>query len=85
MAAVDATDCAMEGTVSCASREDGRPALTGTDAVVAGIGATAAGLAGNSFAFAIEPSVAERVVLGFAATTSGLLAFAVIVFTESFV
>ena len=42
LAAVDATDCAMEGTVSCANREEGRPALGGTGATptVAGIVAT---------------------------------------------
>ena len=30
LAAVDATDCAMDGTVSCANREEGRPVRTGT-------------------------------------------------------
>ena len=37
MAAVDATDCAIEGTVSWASRDDGRPERTGTpDEVITG-------------------------------------------------
>ena len=30
LAAVDATDCAMDGTVNCAKRDDGRPDFCGT-------------------------------------------------------
>ena len=37
MAAVEATDCAIDGTVSWASRDDGRPERTGTpDEVITG-------------------------------------------------
>jgi hypothetical protein len=41
LAAVDATDCAMEGTVTWARRDDGRPALAGAGATT---GATGAGV-----------------------------------------
>lgn len=52
LAAVDATDCAIDGTVSCARRDDGRPVFCGTpDGPVTSVGsltgigaATAAGL-----------------------------------------
>ncbi len=40
LAPVDATDCAIEGTVSCTRREEGRPVRTGipSSASVAGFG-----------------------------------------------
>ena len=72
LAAVDATDCAIDGTVNCAKREDGRPALGGTDgvAVETGGGAAAVGLAGAA-ACAIVPGATLRAALGLDATTSG--------------
>ena len=82
LAAVDATDCAMEGTVNCARREDGRPALAGIDAVATGMGSGTA-LADTAAAFATVPGVTECVTLGFD-TASDLPAFAVIIFSESF-
>ena len=79
LAAVEATDCAIEGTVNCASRDDGRPALTGTDGA-AGV-ANATGATGATEAF-IGATTGAAGSLG--AFTSGLAAFANVVFTESF-
>lgn len=45
MAAVEATVCAMEGTVSCANRDDGRPVLAGAvadEGLATGVAATLA-------------------------------------------
>jgi hypothetical protein len=74
LAAVEATDCAIDGTVNCANREEGRPALAGTDAVAIGAGAGSAGLmfAGAGAPFALLVGV------------GALEAFAIVVFTESF-
>jgi len=64
LAAVDATDWAIDGTVSCANREEGRPDFTGT-ALVAGAGAGTGG----------EGAIACTDGLTFASTeTGGVLA-----------
>lgn len=84
LAAVDATDCAMEGTVSWASREEGRPARAGTDAAVTAMGVAGAGLTGTA-GVASFSGITGEITLGFAVTVSGLAVFALVVFTESFV
>lgn len=84
LAAVEATDCAMEGTVSWASREEGRPARAGTDAVATVMGVTGAGLAGTA-GVASFSGIAGEITFAFAVTVSGLAVFALVVFTESFV
>jgi len=43
---VEATDCAIDGTVSCAKRDDGRPDFTGTAGAAALVGVGGATLAG---------------------------------------
>lgn len=84
LAAVEATDCAMEGTVSWASREEGRPARAGTDAAVTAMGVAGAGLAGMAGAASFS-GVTGAITLGFAVTVSGFAVFTLVVFTESFV
>jgi len=85
LAAVEATDWAMEGTVNWAKRDEGRPARAGTPdgsmATGAAGAATAASLVGKA-ALAKVPDFTVC-VLGFEATASAGLTLAV-VFTESF-
>lgn len=89
-AAVDAIDCAMDGTVSCARREDGRPDLVGTELTTAGAGAGLTGLGEMAFTGAVvlvsaaTAGVSAWVALeGFfktAASATGFLAAAATVF-----
>jgi hypothetical protein len=74
LAAVEATDCAIDGTVNCANLEEGRPALAGTDAFAIGAGAAKAGLM----------LVGAGVTLALLAGAGAAVAFAIVVFTESF-
>jgi hypothetical protein len=74
LAAVEATDCAIDGTVNCANREEGRPALAGTDAFAIGAGAAKAGLM----------LVGAGVTLALLAGAGAAVAFAIVDFTESF-
>lgn len=78
-AAVDATDCAMEGTVNWARREEGRPALAGTAAAVATAGA-ATGEAGLAACVGAGTVLAA---LAFAAGAAGAAA-ALTLFFKSF-
>ena len=85
LAAVEATDCAMDGTVSCAKRDEGRPARAGVEEEVTGAGSGAgAALAVGIAALAMVPGATVRATLGLETATSGLLTFTVVVFTESF-
>ena len=56
LAAVDATDCAMDGTVNCARREDGRPERTGIPSAVIG-GAAVTDLLSDSAGLAITSAL----------------------------
>ncbi len=85
---MEATDCAMEGTVNWASREDGRPALAGTCAGGAATGATAtttgAGTGAGTGAVAGLETALAGVLTGALATgltTAGAAAFLTISFT----
>ena len=83
LAAVEATDCAMEGTVNCASREEGRPALTGTDVAAVGTGAATCGLA-NTIVGTILTGATGTAALDLGAITLGFLDFATVAFTKFF-
>jgi hypothetical protein len=84
LAAVDATDCAMDGTVSCAKREDGRPDFTGM-VFVTGAGAGAGGVGaitctgGLTFVSATTGGVLAEIGLdnGFTAATLVVAVFTI--------
>ena len=73
-AAVDATDCAIEGTVNCARREEGRPDFTGTAVGPAVTGGAASTFGGATIAAAGE-GVFATTALGFAAGAAEALGF----------
>lgn len=73
-AAVDATDCAIEGTVNCARREEGRPDFTGTAVGPAVTGGAASTFGGATIAAAGE-GVFTTTALGFAAGAAEALGF----------
>ncbi len=85
MAAVEATDCAMEGTVNWANRDDGRPARTIGAASLAeadrgaGEDATASGLAGLGVTAALTMALAGDFA-GLAATLAVFAAGSVLTF-----
>ena len=66
-AAVDATDCAIEGTVNCARREEGRPDFTGTAGGPAVPGGAASTFGGATIGAAVEGAFGTT-ALGFVAT-----------------
>ena len=75
-AAVDATDCAIEGTVNCARREEGRPDFTGIAVGPAATGGAASTFWGTTIAAAGESEgVFATTALGFAAGAAEALGF----------
>ena len=66
-AAVDATDCAIEGTVNCARREEGRPDFTGTAGGPAVTGGAAITFGATTIGAAVEGAFGTT-ALGFVAT-----------------
>ena len=71
---MDATLCAMDGTVNCARRDDGRPALAGAGvATGAGVDLTGVGLADIGFFSFTATAGADEAAFAFAAGLAGAL------------
>ena len=73
-AAVDATDCAIDGTVNCARLEEGRPDFTGTAGGPAVTGGAASTFGGATIVAAFEGAFGTT-ALGFVAGAADALGF----------